>query len=75
MAVVWGFFFVWINGYASFAGYEAAEKAEVEMVLGIPRWGVFGWVVPILFANIFTIWFCLCKMRDEPMEEMPEDME
>ena len=75
MVAVWGVFFVWINGYASFAGYEAAEKAEVEMVLGIPRWVFFGWVIPILFANIFTIWFCLCKMRDEPMEEMPEDME
>ena len=73
MVATWAVFFVWVNGYAAFAGYEAAEKAEVEMVLGIPRWVFFGWVVPILFANAFTVWFCLCKMQDEPMEELPED--
>jgi hypothetical protein len=27
-----------------------------------------------LAANAFTIWFCLFKMQDEPMEELPEDM-
>ena len=74
MVATWAVFFVWVNGYAAFAGYEAAEKVEVEMVLGIPRWVFFGWLVPLGAANVFTIWFCLFKMQDEPMEELPEDM-
>ena len=73
MVGTWVVFFAWVIGYSSVAGYAAAEQAEVEMVWGIPRWVFFGWVIPLLVANVFTIWFCLCKMQDEPMEELPED--
>ena len=60
-------------GHSQALDYAAAEQAEVQMVWGIPRWVFFGWVIPLLVANVFTIWFCLCKMQDEPMEELPED--
>ncbi len=73
MVATWMVFFAWVIGYSSVAGYAAAEQAEVQMVWGIPRWVFFGWVIPLLVANVFTIWFCLCKMQDEPMEELPED--
>ena len=73
MIGTWIIFFAWVIGYSSVTGYSSAEKAEVEMVYGIPRWVFFGWVVPLLVANGFTVWFCLYKMQDEPMEEMPED--
>ena len=73
MVATWVVFFAWVIGYSSVAGYAAAEQAEVQMVWGIPRWVFFGWVIPLLVANVFTIWFCLCKMQDEPMEELPED--
>ncbi len=73
MVATWAVFFAWVIGYSSVEGYAAAEQAEVQMVWGIPRWVFFGWVIPLLVANVFTIWFCLCKMQDEPMEELPED--
>ena len=34
---------------------------------------MIGWLLPLLVANAFTIWFCLRFMRDEPMEVLPED--
>jgi hypothetical protein len=74
MVATWVVFFAWVIGYSSVAGYAAAETAAVQMVWGIPRWVFFGWVIPLLAANAFTIWFCLFKMQDEPMEELPEDM-
>jgi hypothetical protein len=74
MVATWVVFFAWVIGYASVAGYAVAETAEVQMVWGIPRWVFFGWVIPLGAANAFTIWFCLFKMQDEPMEELPEDM-
>ena len=73
MVATWAVFFAWVIGYSSVAGYSVAEKAEVELVCGIPRWVFFGWVIPLIVANAFTVWFCLCKMQDEPMEELPED--
>ncbi len=74
MVVTWAVFFAWVIGYSSVAGYSAAEQAEVQMVWGIPSWVFYGWLIPLLVANVFTIWFCMCKMQDEPMEELPEDM-
>ena len=74
MVATWVVFFAWVIGYSSVAGYAAAEQAEVQMVWGIPRWVFFGWLIPLGAANVFTVWFCLCKMQDEPMEELPEDM-
>jgi hypothetical protein len=74
MVAMWAIFFAWVIGYSSVAGYAVAETAEVQMVWGIPRWVFFGWLVPLGAANIFTIWFCLFKMQDEPMEELPEEM-
>ena len=73
MVATWLVFFAWVIGYSSVAGYAAAEQAEVQMVWGIPRWVFFGWVIPLIVANAFTVWFCLCKMQDEPMEELPEE--
>ncbi len=73
MVATWIVFFTWVIGYSSSAGYAVSEHAEVEMMWGIPRWVFFGWVIPLLVANGFTAWFCLYKMQDEPMEEIPED--
>jgi hypothetical protein len=74
MVGTWVVFFAWVIGYSKVAGYAAAETADVQMVLGIPRWVFFGWLIPLVAANAFTLWFCLFKMQDEPMEELPEDM-
>ena len=31
---------------------EAAEQAEVQVVWGIPRWVFFGWLVPLVEAEV-----------------------
>jgi len=46
---------------------------ELRMVWGIPAWAFYGWVLPLMAANAFTLWFCLKFMQDEPMEELPEE--
>ena len=46
---------------------------ELRMVWGIPAWVFYGWGLPLMAANAFTLWFCLKFMQDEPMEELPEE--
>ena len=31
---------------------EQAEQAEVQMVWGIPRWVFFGWLIPLVEAEV-----------------------
>ena len=64
---------LWVLGYNSQAAYAAETEGPVKMLFGLPRWTGIGWLLPLLVANAFTIWFCLRFMQDEPMEELPED--
>jgi len=48
-------------------------NTELQLVWGIPAWAFYGWVLPLMAANAFTLWFCLKFMQDEPMEELPEE--
>ena len=73
MVGVWVVAGLWVLGYNSQAAYAAENEVPIRTLLGMPRWVVFGWLVPLCAANIFTFWFCLRFMRDEPMEELPEE--
>ena len=73
MIAAWVITALWVLGYNSQAAYAAETETPVRMLFGLPRWTVIGWLLPLLVANAFTIWFCLRFMRDEPMEELPED--
>lgn len=73
MVGLWLVMGVWVIGYGSQAAYSAENEPHLRTVLGMPRWVFFGWVCPLLAANLFTLWFCLCFMKDEPMEEIVED--
>ena len=73
MIAAWVVTALWVLGYNSQAAYAAETETPVRMLFGLPRWTVIGWLLPLLVANAFTIWFCLRFMRDEPMEELPED--
>ena len=73
MIAAWAVTALWVLGYNSQAAYAAETEAPVQMLFGLPRWTVIGWMLPLMVANAFTIWFCLRFMRDEPMEELPED--
>ena len=73
MIAAWAVTGLWVLGYNSQAAYAAETETPVRMLFGLPRWTVIGWLLPLLVANAFTIWFCLRFMRDEPMEDLPED--
>ena len=73
MIAAWVVTALWVLGYNSQAAYAAETETPVRMLFGLPRWTVIGWLLPLLVANAFTIWFCLRFMRDEPMEGLPED--
>lgn len=73
MIGAWVVMGLWVLGYNSQAAYGAETEGPVKMLFGLPRWTVIGWLLPLLLANAFTIWFCLRFMQDEPMEELPED--
>jgi len=73
MIAAWAVTGLWVLGYNSQAAYAAETEAPVQMLFGLPRWTVLGWLLPLLVANAFTIWFCLRFMQDEAMEELPED--
>ena len=42
------------------------------LVLGFPSWVFWGIALPWLAANLFTFWFCLFRMKDDPLEEVNE---
>ena len=63
--LVWIAAFVWAVPYCYFTGYGSAE--QLETVLGIPSWAFWGIAVPWIVANVFTVWFCLRFMRDDPL--------
>ena len=73
MICVWVVVGLWVLGYNSQAAYAAENEVPLRMLFGMPRWVVFGWLIPLGMANVFTIWFCLRFMKDEPMEELPEE--
>ena len=73
MVGLWLVMGIWVIGYGSQAAYLAESETPLRTVLGMPRWVFFGWVCPLLVANMFTLWFCLRFMKDEPMEEVSED--
>jgi len=73
MICVWVVVGLWVLGYNSQAAYAAESEMPPQMLFGMPRWVVFGWLIPLSMANVFTVWFCLRFMKDETMEELPEE--
>ena len=67
----WVAAFLWVVGYAKFSTYSLDPGEPLDLVFGIPKWVFYGWLLPLLAANIYTLWFCLRFMKDEPMEELP----
>lgn len=66
-------FLVWTIGVSYSMGYGQTEAETRRTVLGIPAWAFWGVVVPWLAADIFTFWFCLFYMEDDPLgEELDE---
>ncbi len=67
--VVWALAFSWVVPFCYFDGYTpAANATEVPLVLGMPRWVVWGVGVPWLIADVVTIGLCLWFIKDDDLE-------
>ena len=65
--VAWGIALVWSIGYCSLYGYE--QGPPLKMVWGIPSWVFWGVVVPWACAAVFTCYYSLVRMHDDPLGE------
>src|SRR5688500_17327048 len=69
--------FIWIAAYAYTVGYAALyayrPSAASEALFGMPRWVVWGVLLPWVVTLFLTIWFAAVGMKDEPLGENPDD--
>lgn len=72
MVGCWIAFAIWTLGYNSMCAFDAESSAD-NPVLGMPRWVVFGILVPWAIALCLTVWFALRFMQDTSLD--PEDFE
>jgi len=66
-------FLVWSVGVSYRLGYGQPADEVPAMVLGMPRWVFWGVVVPWMAANVFTFWFCLFYMKDDPLGKAADE--
>ena len=66
--IAWVGFCLWVVGYCAWRGYDV-EVEQMQLVLGMPAWVFWGIAMPWAAANIFSIWFCLQYMADDPLED------
>ena len=59
----WGICMVWTVGYCALFAYESGE---VSLLWGMPRWVVVGIVVPWVIATLYSLWFALFYMKEDP---------
>lgn len=75
LLIGFSFFLVWSVGVSYVLGYGQTEAEAERTVLGMPRWVFWGVAVPWMAANVFTFWFCLFYMKDDPLgEELDEGL-
>lgn len=69
LLIAFAVFFTWSVGVSYFLGYGLTSEEAARSVLGIPHWVFWGVAAPWLAANVFTFWFCLFYMADDPLGE------
>ncbi|MDA1275288.1 MAG: DUF997 domain-containing protein [Verrucomicrobia bacterium] len=67
-------FFLWVTGYCGLQGYRDPSE-PVELAFGMPSWVFWGVLIPWLAASVFTIWFCLGFIVDDPLEPAAPDVD
>ena len=70
MIVTWIVFAGWTLGYNSLS--SQGGEGPVEVLFDLPRWVIFGVVIPWILAVSVTVWFALCFMKDTPLGEEEE---
>ena len=63
----WGLFFAWVTGYCGVAAYREPTE-PLKLALGMPSWVFWGVFLPWVSASVFTIWFSLWYVADDPLE-------
>ena len=64
---IWLAALLWAVPFCYLRGYGLADDGQVSTLGGIPSWACWGIAAPWLAANVFTVWFCLCVMKDDPL--------
>ena len=64
-ALIWAVPFCYLNGY----DYDPETFSTTR---GIPTWLFWGILVPWIVADVFTMWFCFCYMKDDDLGQAHE---
>ena len=64
---------IWSVSWCYLTGYRTPDDGPLVTVLGMPSWVFWGVLVPWLAANVFTVWFCVFFMADDPLGESEEE--
>ncbi|MDA1013030.1 MAG: hypothetical protein O3A00_01095 [Planctomycetota bacterium] len=63
--LAWAAALFWAVPYCYLTAYGI--EGEVPTVWGIPSWLFWGIAVPWVLADLFTVWFCLCYMKNDEL--------
>lgn len=66
-------FMVWSISACYMTGYHEPGGQSPDRVFGMPSWVFWGVLVPWLAADVFSLWFCLFFMADDPLQEADEE--
>ena len=71
--VVWAAATAWCCGYSYLHGYDRPGRtlgaSDVNPILGIPSWVLWGYLVPWAICGAFTVWFAGFYMADDDLGE------
>ncbi len=65
-------FLGWSVGVSYWLGYGVDDAEVTKTFWGIPRWVFWGVAAPWIGANIYTIYFCMFRMADDPLEDLSD---
>ena len=72
MVVTWVVFAAWTLTYNGLFA-KGSDEQPVEIVLGMPKWVVFGVAIPWAIALALTVWFALFYMKDTDLGEPADE--
>jgi len=65
-------FLLWSVGVSYMLGYGADVTEATQTVWGMPRWVFWGVAVPWMGANVYTVYFCVFRIADDPLEDLSD---
>lgn len=67
MLAFWLVCFAWVVGYSLSYG-AAGDDRQLSIVGGVPAWVFWGVGVPWMVATVFSAWFALTQMHEDPLD-------